>query len=116
MTIFGRAHFFLDPQPTEISVCFSHDQGTIFLNVNKFFFDSSAPGGDMQTLIDDNLVPFEKDVVKYVQDVVEGLAYLHHRKIAHLDIKVSRWLNSIQAIGMKHVEHLWLYQTQSSVH
>ncbi|XP_014289050.1 death-associated protein kinase 3 [Halyomorpha halys] len=46
-----------------------------------------APGGDMQTIIDDNLVPYEKDVVKFVQDVVEALAYLHHRKIAHLDIK-----------------------------
>ncbi|XP_054285335.1 uncharacterized protein LOC129001925 [Macrosteles quadrilineatus] len=46
-----------------------------------------APGGDMQTIIDDNLVPFESDVVKFIQHVVEGLAYLHHRKIAHLDIK-----------------------------
>ncbi|XP_046678314.1 probable serine/threonine-protein kinase fhkD [Homalodisca vitripennis] len=46
-----------------------------------------APGGDMQTIIDDNLVPFESDVVKFVQHVVEGLAYLHHRKIVHLDIK-----------------------------
>ncbi|XP_073970697.1 uncharacterized protein isoform X2 [Rhodnius prolixus] len=46
-----------------------------------------APGGDMQTIIDDNLVPFESDVVKFIQNVVEGLAYLHHRKIAHLDIK-----------------------------
>jgi len=46
-----------------------------------------APGGDMQTIIDDNLVPFETDVVKFIQHVVEGLAYLHHRKIAHLDIK-----------------------------
>uniref|UniRef100_A0A1B6CVK4 Protein kinase domain-containing protein n=1 Tax=Clastoptera arizonana TaxID=38151 RepID=A0A1B6CVK4_9HEMI len=46
-----------------------------------------APGGDMQTIIDDNLVPFESDVVKFIQHVVEGLAYLHQRKIAHLDIK-----------------------------
>lgn len=42
----------------------------------------------MQTIIDDNLVPYESDVVKFIQHVVEGLAYLHHRKIAHLDIKV----------------------------
>ena len=48
----------------------------------------SAPGGDLQTIIDDNLVPYERDVVKFVQDVVEALAYLHHRKIAHTDIKV----------------------------
>lgn len=47
----------------------------------------------MQTIIDDNLVPFESDVVKFIQNVVEGLAYLHHRKIAHLDIKVSSFFN-----------------------
>ncbi|XP_066995531.2 uncharacterized protein [Anabrus simplex] len=46
-----------------------------------------APGGDLQTIIDDNLVPFESDVVKFVRQLVEGLAYLHERKIAHLDIK-----------------------------
>ncbi|KAJ9577423.1 hypothetical protein L9F63_005994, partial [Diploptera punctata] len=46
-----------------------------------------APGGDLQTIIDDNLVPFEADVVKFVRQMVEGLAYLHERKIAHLDIK-----------------------------
>ena len=49
----------------------------------------SAPGGDLQTIIDDNLVPFEADVVKFVRQMVEGLAYLHERKIAHLDIKVG---------------------------
>ncbi|CAA9997766.1 unnamed protein product [Nesidiocoris tenuis] len=58
-----------------------------FQNMEAVLTFFSAPGGDMQTLIDDNLVPFEKDVVKYVHDVVEALAYLHHRKIAHLDIK-----------------------------
>jgi serine/threonine protein kinase len=42
----------------------------------------------LQTIIDDNLVPFEADVVKFVRQLVEGLAYLHDRKIAHLDIKV----------------------------
>nr|CAD7424083.1 unnamed protein product [Timema monikensis] len=47
-----------------------------------------APGGDLQTIIDDNLVPFESDVVKFVRQLVEGLVYLHERKIAHLDIKV----------------------------
>ncbi|PNF25899.1 Serine/threonine-protein kinase 17B, partial [Cryptotermes secundus] len=46
-----------------------------------------APGGDLQTIIDDNLVPFEADVVKFVRQLVEGLVYLHERKVAHLDIK-----------------------------
>lgn len=51
-------------------------------------FDS-APGGDLQTLIDGDLVPLEGDVVHFVRQLVEGLAYLHERNIAHLDIKVS---------------------------
>ena len=50
---------------------------------------SSAPGGDLQTLIDGDLVPLEGDVVHFVRQLVEGLAYLHQRNIAHLDIKVS---------------------------
>lgn len=49
----------------------------------------SAPGGDLQTLIDDNIVPYESDVVTFTRQLVEGLAYLHQRKIAHLDIKVG---------------------------
>ena len=52
-----------------------------------FFF--SAPGGDLQTLIDSDLVPLEGDVVHFVRQLVEGLVYLHERNIAHLDIKVS---------------------------
>lgn len=59
---------------------------------------SSAPGGDLQKVIDDDNVPFEADVVKFIHHVVEGLAYMHQRKIAHLDIKVStRLFFSIQA-------------------
>ncbi|XP_046813618.1 serine/threonine-protein kinase par-1-like isoform X1 [Vespa crabro] len=46
-----------------------------------------APGGDLQTLIDGDLVPLEGDVVHFVRQLVEGLAYLHERNIAHLDIK-----------------------------
>ncbi|KAL0268116.1 UNVERIFIED_CONTAM: hypothetical protein PYX00_010185 [Menopon gallinae] len=46
-----------------------------------------APGGDLQTIIDDNMVPFESDVMSFVRQTVEGLEYLHRRKIAHLDIK-----------------------------
>lgn len=49
----------------------------------------SAPGGDLQTLIDGDLVPLEGDVVHFVRQLVEGLVYLHERNIAHLDIKVS---------------------------
>ncbi|XP_039296993.1 serine/threonine-protein kinase Nek4 isoform X2 [Nilaparvata lugens] len=57
------------------------------MTILSSLWSSSAPGGDMQTIIDNNVVPFEADVVRFVQHVVEGLAYLHHRRIAHLDIK-----------------------------
>ncbi|XP_059488226.1 NUAK family SNF1-like kinase 1 [Neocloeon triangulifer] len=46
-----------------------------------------APGGDLQTIIDENMVPFESDVQHFVRQLVEGLAYIHDRKIVHLDIK-----------------------------
>lgn len=58
-------------------------------NLESNFELRSAPGGDMQTLIDGDLVPLEGDVVHFVRQLVEGLAYLHQRNIAHLDIKVS---------------------------
>lgn len=70
------------PSPRIIRLHDVFQTPNMFIIVMEF-----APGGDMQTIIDDNLVPFESDVVKFIQNVVEGLAYLHHRKIAHLDIK-----------------------------
>ncbi len=49
----------------------------------------SAPGGDLQTLMDDDMVPYERDAVKFVRQVLEGLLFLHERNMAHLDIKVN---------------------------
>ena len=40
-------------------------------------------------------MPLEGDVVHFVRQLVEGLAYLHERNIAHLDIKVSPRRESI---------------------
>lgn len=62
----------------------------ILVHICMINFSSSAPGGDLQKVIDDDNVPFEADVVKFIHHVVEGLAYMHQRKIAHLDIKVSK--------------------------
>ncbi|CAB0028874.1 unnamed protein product, partial [Trichogramma brassicae] len=58
-----------------------------------------APGGDMQTLIDGDLVPLEGDVVHFVRQLVEGLAYLHERNIAHLDIKVIQNPQNVVMMG-----------------
>ena len=43
--------------------------------------------------MDDDMVPYERDAVKFVRQVLEGLLFLHEHNIAHLDIKVklTRW-------------------------
>jgi len=49
----------------------------------------SAPGGDLQSIIDADLVLLEKDAARYIYQLLDALKYLHARHIAHLDIKVS---------------------------
>lgn len=46
-----------------------------------------APGGDFQSVLDDDMVPFEQDVQGFLYQLLEALAFIHERKIAHLDIK-----------------------------
>jgi serine/threonine protein kinase len=52
--------------------------------------DYSAPGGDLQTVIDADLVLLEKDASRYIFQLLEALKYLHERHVAHLDIKVGQ--------------------------
>lgn len=61
---------------------------------NLFWLFFSAPGGDLQTLMDDDMVPYERDAVKFVRQVLEGLLFLHERSMAHLDIKVKKCLST----------------------
>ena len=49
----------------------------------------SAPGGDFQRVLDEDQVPFEQDVQRYLRQVAEGLQFMHQLNIAHLDIKVK---------------------------
>ena len=49
----------------------------------------SAPGGDFQRVLDEDQVPFEQDVQRYLRQVAEGLQFMHQLNIAHLDIKVT---------------------------
>jgi len=46
-----------------------------------------APGGDFQSVLDDDMVPFEQDVQGFMVQLLEALSFIHQRKIAHLDIK-----------------------------
>ena len=48
----------------------------------------SAPGGDFQSILDEDQVPFEQDVQRFLRQVAEALQFMHALNIAHLDIKV----------------------------
>ncbi|KAK8733594.1 hypothetical protein OTU49_006380 [Cherax quadricarinatus] len=46
-----------------------------------------AAGGDLQTLLDEDMVPYERDVISFTRQLLEGLVFVHDRNIVHLDIK-----------------------------
>jgi serine/threonine protein kinase len=54
-----------------------------------YFSPCSAPGGDFQSVLDEDMVPFEEDVQGFLRQILEALEFIHERQIAHLDIKVS---------------------------
>ena len=72
--------------------------------LNDFLFGSSAPGGDFQSVLDDDMVPFEEDVQGFLRQILEALDFIHERNIAHLDIKVGRALSIFS-----HSQHIVLF-------
>jgi serine/threonine protein kinase len=60
----------------------------------------SAPGGDFQTILDEDMVPFEQDVVGFLKQILEALSCIHVKNIAHLDIKVSFAIKTSLAVFM----------------
>ena len=54
-----------------------------------YLFISSAPGGDFQTVLDEDMVPFEQDVIGFLKQILDALTFIHEKDIAHLDIKVG---------------------------
>ncbi|XP_066940052.1 uncharacterized protein [Macrobrachium rosenbergii] len=46
-----------------------------------------AAGGDLQTLLDEDRVPYERDVISFTRQLLEGLVFIHDQNIVHLDIK-----------------------------
>lgn len=48
-----------------------------------------ACGGELQMLLDRDEVPSERQVVRLMRQILDGLVYLHDLNVAHLDIKVG---------------------------
>ncbi|XP_050438580.1 calcium/calmodulin-dependent protein kinase type IV-like [Adelges cooleyi] len=46
-----------------------------------------APGGELQMVLDRDEVPSELEVARLMQQILDGLNYLHTINVAHLDIK-----------------------------
>lgn len=59
-----------------------------------FFFNFRASGGELQTLLDNDEIPEEKIVKRFMRQILDGLEFLHSVNVAHLDIKV-RLLNGV---------------------
>ena len=78
--------------------------------LNDFLFGSSAPGGDFQSVLDDDMVPFEEDVQGFLRQILEALDFIHERNIAHLDIKVGRALSIFS-----HSQHIVLFDPENTV-
>ncbi|XP_070000008.1 uncharacterized protein [Penaeus vannamei] len=55
---------------------------TEFILVMEF-----GAGGDLQTLLDEDMVPYERDVISFTRQLLEGLVFIHDQNIVHLDIK-----------------------------
>lgn len=51
-----------------------------------------AAGGEVQRLIDEDEILEEKDVVRVMRQILEGISFMHDRNIAHLDIKPQNLL------------------------
>jgi serine/threonine protein kinase len=47
-----------------------------------------AKGGELQSVLDRNEIPEEEDVIRFLRQILSGLAFLHQYDIAHLDLKV----------------------------
>lgn len=49
----------------------------------------SASGGELQMVLDRDEVPEERQVVRLLRQILDGIAFLHSHNVAHLDIKVK---------------------------
>ena len=66
---------------------FSKKVNVHYIIVFLFLF-YSACGGDLQSILDADIIPFEHDAARFIRQLVEALVFLHDKNIVHLDIKV----------------------------
>ena len=54
---------------------------------------SSIGGGELfDRVIEDEFVLTERACVCFMKQILEGVSYMHHQQVIHLDLKVSRVL------------------------
>jgi len=46
-----------------------------------------AGGGDLQSVLDEEIVPYEETVADFLKQLLRGLRHIHDNNLAHLDIK-----------------------------
>lgn len=59
--------------------------------VPLFLIIFRVPGGELQRVVDLQDGLEEREVIRVMRQILEGLIYLHDLNIAHLDLKVSQF-------------------------
>ena len=55
---------------------------------------SSIGGGELfDRVIEDEFVLTERACVCFMKQILEGVSYMHHQQVIHLDLKVSQVCN-----------------------
>lgn len=62
------------------------------------FIHNRAEGGELQKVLDDEESIQEKQCRRLIRQIIEGVQYLHQKRIAHLDIKVIYFYRSFKIL------------------
>ena len=78
--------------------------------MSQFF--SSIGGGELfDRVIEDEFVLTERACVCFMKQILEGVSYMHHQQVIHLDLKVSQVCNlmlQLHPIAVKISLDTWL--------
>lgn len=71
----------------------------------------SVEGGELfERIIDDDYHLTEVDCMVFVRQICEGIRFMHHMRVLHLDLKVS----SLEAFGENGAQRIWAALTRST--